>query len=310
MWILSLSLSLCLQAAQSPPADLAINIDFGDGELAPETMGAEALEPGLWNPIRFSAQEEWPLFDTHGRSTGVRLAVEGAASWVQCPEPRAWPELVQDGVHSIGEDQTWMLRDLPAGSYALLVYARPHCQAQSTSIELANGEPDRACMEPDTSGFGRESRLLWVRHWGGTQGVTLHVASHRSETRLVGMQWIRLSPDPDRHATDLLWAGEVACALGPERDEGRGFWMRAFAGGATPVALWRWAGREVEGTPFPGRPAIGTYGLVRYDQGPPDSDKGGVPDLEWAGSPRWAQLWGRDGAGAWQRSRVRWFELP
>ncbi len=222
---------------QAPQEALGFNVDIGEADRTAPEVGGEAHQPGYWNGVGYTRQARWSLRDLAGQVTAVSLSIEGASSWVQCRDGERLGALLRDGVHADGEDLRVVLHDLPAGTYLLLVYGKPHCQAQDTSIGVEGAQGLVACLTLDAMGHEPESVAFRVMVQDGSLVFWLRPAGPGAEARLAGFQLVPFGSSGGAGARLLFEHEGVRAAL---RCDVAGPRWQSLSKGEGAQALWAW----------------------------------------------------------------------
>ncbi len=222
------------------------NVDVGEADRANPDWGAEAGQAGYWNGVGYTRQERWPLRDLAGRETSVSVAIENGSSWVQCRAGAALGPLLRDGVHAAEEELRVHLHDLPPGAYLLLVYAKPHCQAQDTLVGVGDPSGDAQCWTTDPGLGVPESSAFWVTVTEDEPlSFWVRPAGPGAEVRLAGFQLIPFGRGKEPAQGHLFLHEGVRLALFQQAGECRMRSLLRVSRGPVeaplpPEGVWLW----------------------------------------------------------------------
>ena len=287
------------------------NVDFGEAERPPAEFSGEARQAGYWNGVGYTRQDRWPLRDLHGRATQVSLSLQGGASWVQCLDGDRLGPLLRDGVHGMDDDLVVRWHNLPAGAYALFVYAKPNCQAQDTWVGVPAADPPWQCQELDAQGQHPQAVAFHVAHSGNPLEVWIRPAGARAEARLAGMQLVPLAGEPGRgvlfdhrgvrlSVQSIPWGWERRVHVSPERFLAIWSWGPWYAASGPCVQANGWESLAIGARRGRGD---GTYRLGKHGW-----QSGAYRAL--VGTSVWGRLLARNEWATWSAGRVRRWSLP
>ncbi len=302
----------CLASSDEGPArDSHYLLDFGAGGLAEPKRGDILPRGSHWNVVQYTPSLGWNLADHEGWQTGVELRLTGAASWAQCNVFGPASDLLSGGVHGVGENLTVELSGLPSGTYALVLYARPHCQADATDVYVGRGVPREVCLQIDPHGNRPEASVFLVSSKDGTIACSLRPSSAFSHARLAGLACLHLSEDMGKDAAAFMQVPGMVWAVGAQtRGTEIEAWSRTVPDHAGSFASG-WLGFPHErSTPFPG-PAPAWRSCLSGSGKSLANSSGSAPHMSMhqsihlVGTSIWAQAAGRDRSPDFELSPVR-----